>query len=81
MLTVKMKMLVITLFAATLVVASGAWPSENFQPTDASLQGEFAIISLQSSSVSYILCFVYIGTQEMENDAMDAGYPEYFRGQ
>jgi hypothetical protein len=50
-------MLAITLVAATLVVASGAWPSENFQPTDASLQG----------------------TQEMENDAMDAGYPEYFR--
>ena len=22
-----------------------------------------------------------IDTQEIENDAMDAGYPEYFRGQ
>ena len=76
-------MLAITLIAATLVVASGAWPSENFQPTDASLQGEFAIISLQSSSVSYIYIYTVfrIGTQEMENDAMDAGYPEYFRGQ
>ena len=33
-------MLVVALVAAALVAASSAWPSEDFQPTEAYLQGE-----------------------------------------